>query len=139
MATLFTRIIEGDLPGTFVWRDEVCVGFMSINPMAHGHVLVVPRAEVSHWIDLPVEINAHLMHVGQLIGQAQQAVFESERIGLIIAGYEVPHVHLHVIPTTGIEQFSFSNAATTVDRTRLDDAATTLRDELVRRGWSEAD
>lgn len=139
MATLFTRIIEGNIPGTFVWRDEACVGFMSINPMALGHVLVVPRAEVSHWIDLPVATNAHLMHVGQIIGQAQQAVFESERIGLIIAGYEVPHVHLHVIPTTGIEQFSFANAATTVARSGLDEAATILRDELVRRGRPEAD
>ena len=51
MATIFTRIIDGEIPGTFVWRDEYCVAFMSINPMAHGHTLVVPIEEVDHWVD----------------------------------------------------------------------------------------
>ncbi|MGA8040507.1 MAG: HIT family protein, partial [Acidimicrobiia bacterium] len=56
MATLFTRIIEGDIPGTFVWRDHECVAFMSINPIRRGHVLVVPRIEVDHWLECPREL-----------------------------------------------------------------------------------
>ncbi len=55
VTTLFSRIIAGELPGTFVWRDDQCVAFLSINPVRPGHTLVVPRAEVDHWIDLPVE------------------------------------------------------------------------------------
>jgi histidine triad (HIT) family protein len=136
MATIFTRIINGEIPGTFVWRDDVCVAFMSINPLAFGHVLVVPRAEVDHWIDLPVEVNQHLTMVSQRIGEAQQAVFGCERVGVIIAGYEVPHVHVHVIPTTSMSQLSFANAAVSVDRADLDEASAAIIAEMSRRGYS---
>lgn len=137
MATIFTRIIDGEIPGTFVWRDDVCVVFLSINPMAHGHALVVPRAEVDHWIDLPEETVAHLMRVSHLVGKAQQAAFACERIGLIVAGYEVPHVHVHVIPTTDMRQLSFANAAASVSREELAAAATALRAALSAAGHAE--
>jgi histidine triad (HIT) family protein len=130
MATIFTKIIDGDIPGTFVWRDDVCVGFLSINPMADGHVLVVPRAEVAHWIDLPVETNEHLMRVAHTIGRAQQAAFDCERVGLIIAGYEVPHTHVHVIPTTHMGQLSFASAAATISGDALAEHAGCLRAAL---------
>jgi diadenosine tetraphosphate (Ap4A) HIT family hydrolase len=111
MATIFTRIINGEIPGLFVHRDERCVAFLDIRPLAPGHVLVVPIAEVDHWIDLAPELSAHLFAVAQRIGQAQQRAFGCERVGLIIAGYEVPHTHVHVIPTTHMGQLSFANAA----------------------------
>ena len=63
MATIFTMIINGDIPGTFVHRDERCVVFMSINPMAPGHALVVPIEEVEHWVDASPELTAHLFAV----------------------------------------------------------------------------
>src|SRR4051812_26667374 len=113
MPTIFTRIIEGELPGRFVWRDDVCVAFLSIAPLKHGHTLVVPRAEVDHWIDLDPDVNAHMMRVAQEIGRAQQAAFSPERIGLIIAGLEVPHTHLHVIPIDGMQDLDFANARDT--------------------------
>ena len=65
MPTIFTRIIDGELPGTFVWRDANAVGFMSINPLAAGHVLVVPTVEVDHWIDLDAELAAHVFEVAR--------------------------------------------------------------------------
>lgn len=98
MATVFTRIIHGDLPGTFVWRDVDSVVFLSINPVQPGHALVVPRAEVDHWIDLETPLACHLMAVAQTIARAQQRVYEPLKVGLLIAGLEVPHTHLHVIP-----------------------------------------
>ena len=101
MATIFTRIIDGEIPGTFVWRDDRCVAFMSINPMARGHALVVPIEEIDHWVDAPADLTAHLFEVTRLIGVAQRAAFDCERVGVIIAGYEVPHMHIHVIPTIG--------------------------------------
>jgi histidine triad (HIT) family protein len=113
MPTIFTRIIEGELPGTFVWRDDVCVAFMSIAPIRPGHTLVVPRAEVDHWIDLEPDVNAHLMRVAQEIGRAQQAAFSPLRVGLIIAGLEVPHTHVHVIPIDGMQDLDFANASDT--------------------------
>ena len=110
MSTIFTRIINGEIPGIFVHRDDLCVAFLDIRPLAHGHVLVVPIAEFDHWIDLPAELSAHLFAVAQRIGVAQQRAFGCERVGLIIAGYEVPHTHLHVIPTTHMGQLNFASA-----------------------------
>ncbi|MFO7589379.1 MAG: HIT family protein [Acidimicrobiia bacterium] len=98
MPTLFTRIIEGEIPGTFVWRDPECVAFLSIEPVQPGHTLVVPRVEVDHWIDLEPDLAGHLTVVAQTIARAQQRVYEPLKVGLLVAGLEVPHVHLHVIP-----------------------------------------
>jgi diadenosine tetraphosphate (Ap4A) HIT family hydrolase len=130
MSTVFTKIIQGEFPGTFVWRDESCVAFMSINPMAPGHVLVVPIDEVDHWIDAPPALAAHLFSVTHTIGLAQRAAFGCERVGVIVAGYEVPHTHVHVIPTTSMAELSFSNAAAGVDRDELDAWADAIRREL---------
>lgn len=122
MATVFTKIITGEFPGRFVWRDERCVGFLSINPLAHGHALVVPIAEVDHWIDLDADLATHLMRVSHIIGQAQQQAFSPARVGLMIAGFEVPHTHLHVVPMASMANLDFSNAATHPDPAALDDA-----------------
>ena len=127
MTTIFSRIIRGEIPGTFVHRDDRCVAFLSINPLAHGHTLVVPIEEVDHWVDLPADLAAHLVEVAHRVGRAQQAAFQCERVGMIIAGYEVPHTHIHVIPTDHMAQLDFANAATEVDRTEMDDAAHAIR------------
>jgi len=130
MPTIFTRIINGEIPGTFVHRDEQCVAFMSVNPLAYGHVLVVPIEEVDHWVDASAELCAHLFAVSHRIGVAQRAAFDCERVGLIIAGYEVPHAHIHVIPTNHMGQLSFANAALSIDRSELEAAADAIRAEL---------
>ncbi len=130
MPTVFTRIIDGEIPGTFVHRDDRCVVFMSINPLAHGHALVVPIAEVAHWVALDPDLAAHLFAVAHRDGRAPPAAFGCERVGLIIAGYEVPHTHLHVVPTNSMRQLDFANAARTVDRTELESAAAALRAAL---------
>lgn len=127
MTTIFSRIIRGEIPGTFVHRDDRCVAFLSINPLAHGHTLVVPIEEIDHWVDLPADLAAHLFEVAHRVGRAQQAAFQCERVGMIIAGYEVPHTHIHVIPTDHMAQLDFANAATEVDRTEMDDAAHAIR------------
>jgi diadenosine tetraphosphate (Ap4A) HIT family hydrolase len=137
VTTIFSRIIAGDIPGTFVWRDERCVAFMSINPMAHGHTLVVPVEEVDHWVDGDPELIAHLFEVTRLIGVAQRDAFGCERVGVIVAGYEVPHVHVHVIPTESMSQLSFANAAASVDRAALESAAEAIRAGLRRLGRDE--
>lgn len=130
MATIFTRIIDGELPGRFVWRDEQCVAFLTIAPLTPGHTLVVPRLEVNHWLDLDPGLVAHLMSVTQKIGKAQMAAFQPERVGLIIAGLEVPHVHLHAVPFQSEAQLNFANADGNVDAAVLDDAAQRLRRAL---------
>ena len=138
MPTVFTHIIEGRIPGTFVWKDDRCVAFMTINPIADGHVLVVPREEIDHWVDCSPDLSAHLFAVAHEIGRAQMDAFACERIGLIVAGYEVPHTHLHVIPTSSMADLSFANAASTVEREALEAAAARIRAALLAAGRVEA-
>jgi histidine triad (HIT) family protein len=108
--TIFTRIIDGELPGTFVWRDPESVAFLSINPVRPGHTLVVPRAEVDHWIDLEPALASHLIVVSQTIARASQVAFSPVRVGLLVAGLEVPHTHLHVIPIDSERDLHLDNA-----------------------------
>ena len=110
MATLFTRIIEGELPGTFVWEDERCVAFLSIEPLRPGHVLVVPREEIDHWLDCPGDLLDHLMGVAATLGKAIQAAWNPEKVGLMIAGLEVSHLHLHLVPIWDVRDLDFSRA-----------------------------
>jgi len=138
MPTVFTKIIAGEIPGTFVWRDEVCVVFLSINPITTGHALVVPRQEADHWIDLDADVVTHLTTVAHAIGRAQAAVFPCDKVAVIIAGYEVPHVHVHVFPTTSMGDVSFANAAASVSGDHLAAAAERIRAELRRVGHAAA-
>ena len=130
MTTIFTRIIRGEIPGTFVYKDEACVAFMSINPLADGHVLVVPKDEVDHWVDLSPYLSSHLFEVSHKISRALQNAFPCERVGLIIAGYEVNHCHIHLVPTTDMSQLNFANAATTVQRETLETNAEKIKTAL---------
>jgi histidine triad (HIT) family protein len=130
MGTIFSQIIAGGRPGTFVWRDDRCVAFMSINPIATGHVLVVPIEEIDHWLDAPADLTAHLFDVTRIIGLAQRDAFECRRVGVIIAGYEVPHLHVHVIPTNSMADVAFANATPWVDPAELEAAAEAIRVRL---------
>ncbi len=134
MPSVFSKIIAGELPGRFVWRDDRCVAFLSINPLRPGHALVVPRDEVDHWLDLSDELSGHLMGVAQVIGRAQMDAFRPNRIGLLIAGFEIPHTHLHVVPVDGEKQLSFANQDRDPDPAKLDASAEAIRAALRRHG-----
>jgi len=109
MPTIFTQIIDGKLPARFVWKDDICVAFLSNRPLRPGHALVVPRAEVDHWIDLDPDTLSHLVETAQVIGRAQMAGFKPERIGVMLAGLEVPHCHFHIVPIRGLHDLDFGN------------------------------
>ena len=132
MTTIFTRILRGELPGHFVWRDELCAVFLSINPLTPGHALVIPTAEVDHWLDLDLETNMHLTAVAHRVGQAIMEVHRPERVATMIAGFEVPHVHLHVFGANSMDDLDFANAATSVEHSELAANAERLR---VALGW----
>ena len=136
VATIFTRIINGELPGRFVWKDEHAVGFLSIAPIRPGHTLVVPRREIDQWTDAPVELITHLTTVAQTIGQAVKDAWDAPRAALIIAGFEVPHLHLHTYPTWGLEDFDFANADPKPDADAMDEAAERIRAALAKHGHS---
>ena len=134
MATVFSRIIDGDLPGTFVWRDDDSVAFLSINPVQPGHLLVVPRAEVDHWIDLETPLACHLMAVAQTLARAVQRVYEPLKVGLLIAGLEVPHTHLHVIPIMHGEADLHLDRASVASPDALEAGAVRIRAALREAG-----
>lgn len=136
--TLFTKIINGEIPGTFVYRDDLCVVFMTISPITTGHCLIVPIEEVDQWTDLPQALNEHLFSVAKIIGQASKHAFGCERIALVIAGYEIPHCHLHVIPSNSMADLEFANARTNVARNELEQAANRIIVELRRAGIAGA-
>ena len=120
MPTIFTRIINGEIPGRFVCQDDICVAFLDVRPLAPGHVLVVPRDEVDHWVDLSPDVASHLMVVAQRVGRAQRELLSPARIGMLIAGFEVPHVHVHVVPMDSMAALDFSNANPNPDQGDLD-------------------
>lgn len=134
MPSIFTRIIQGELPGRFVWKDEHAVAFLSINPLRPGHTLVVPRAEIDHWLDLSQTLAHHLTDVSQEIGRALQAEFKPDKVGLMIAGLEVRHVHLHVVPIHDLGDLNFARADKNPDPKALDEAAKRLRAALRKQG-----
>ena len=133
MSTVFEKIISGEWSGRFVWADDLCVAFATIEPTSPGHVLVVPRTSYEAWTDAPSDVAAHLMKVARAIGVAQKAAFGVPRAGLAIAGFEVPHTHLHVIPLRDETDILLSQAAPATDE-ELDNAITTLREALLAAG-----
>ena len=133
MSTVFEKIISGEWSGRFVWADDLCVAFATIEPTSPGHVLVVPRCPYEAWTDAPSDVAAHLMKVARAIGVAQKAAFGVPRAGLAIAGFEVPHTHLHGLPLRDETDILLSKAAPATDE-ELDNAITTLREALLAAG-----
>ncbi|HEY6378969.1 MAG TPA: HIT family protein [Candidatus Dormibacteraeota bacterium] len=137
MPGLFSRIIAGELPGHFVWRDECCVAFLSIAPLKDGHTLVVPRMEVDHWIDLDPGAFTHLGTVSQVIGRALHAAYAPAKVALILAGLEVPHVHIHLVPFDAMSELNFQRAQQNVPAERLAVEAERIRRTLAGQGQAE--
>ncbi|AVM01755.1 diadenosine tetraphosphate hydrolase [Gordonia iterans] len=137
MATIFTRIINGELPGRFVWKDGQSVGILTINPVTPGHVLVIPRKEIDHWEQIDTPTFTHLSDVSQKIGRAVKQAYDAPRMGLLIAGLEVPHLHIHVFPAWSEELFDLRAAETDPDPDVLDESARRIRASLRAMGYQE--
>ncbi|AKK11830.1 HIT family protein [Corynebacterium uterequi] len=132
MSTVFTKIINGELPGRFVYRDDTVAAFLSIEPVRYGHTLIVPVAEVDKWTEIPQPTFNAMNEVAQLVGRAIIDVFGSERAGYLIAGFEVPHTHIHVFPADDMSGYDLSSAmaADATDPAEMDSAAQRLREAL---------
>ena len=132
MSTVFSKVINGDLPGRFVYRSSDVVAFLSIEPLAYGHVLVVPVEEGDKWPDMAPELWARVNAVAYEIGNAVIEAFDAPRAGNVIAGFEVPHAHIHVFPARGMDDFNFANVipADQTDEAAMDEAAQKLRAAL---------
>jgi len=137
MASVFSLIMEGKIPGHFVWQDEQAVAILTIQPIRQGHVLVIPRQEIDQWSDLPLDLAAHLMQVSHKIANALKVAYPATRVGLMIAGLEVPHTHIHLVPMDSMNDLSFAYAKN-ADAEQLQQTATRIRQVLQDQGHSAA-
>lgn len=137
MASVFTKIINSELPGRFVWKDDSVVAFLTIAPVAQGHTLVIPRREVDKWTDMDPAEFGEVMRVSQIIGQAIVSAFDAPRAGQLIAGFEVPHTHIHVFPAHDMSGFNIENADPNPSPESLDEAAAKIRAALRDAGHGD--
>jgi histidine triad (HIT) family protein len=135
--TLFTRILKGELPGRFVWSDAQAAAFLTIAPIRPGHTLVVPRAEIDHWIDLPPALAHHVTDVAMAVSKGIQKAFPCAKVGLLVAGLEVPHAHLHLVPADRIADLDFARQDAQAKPADLDAAAVRLREALRALGYAQ--
>jgi histidine triad (HIT) family protein len=137
MPSIFTRIIAGELPARFVWTDDLCVAFLTIEPRGPGHTLVVPRQEVDRWLDVDAETMEHLMRVARQISLAQREEWASDRVGLMIEGYVVPHLHIHIWPSWSPFEFHPGGIDRKANPLHLDQNAVRLRARLKANGHGD--
>jgi len=104
MTTIFTKIINREIPGFFVYEDEVCVVLMDKFPAVEGQVIVVPKEAVDYVFDLPDETYLHIRMIAKLVAKALDSVFQTQRTCLVVEGFEVPHVHIKLYPMTTDEE-----------------------------------
>jgi len=138
MSTLFTRIIDGEIPGRFVWEDDEVVAFLTIAPLTQGHTLVVPREEVDSWTHASPELLAKVMDVAQSIGKVQEELFDAKRVGVLMEGFEVEHLHVHVWPAYSTADFEVHNVDHNPDPAIMDATAVKLRAALRSAGHGDA-
>lgn len=108
MATIFTKIINGEIPCYKVAEDENFLAFLDINPLHEGHTLVVPKKEIDYYFDLPDDLIAEMTIFAKKVAKAIKKNIECERIGVAVVGLEVPHAHLHLVPINKVYDIDFS-------------------------------
>lgn len=128
MASIFTKIIKGEIPCHKVYEDDKVLAFLDINPSSKGHTLVVTKQEIDHLDDLPEELYLHVMSVVQKLSKRIKKVYNPIRVGLMVFGTEVPHAHVHVIPLyTGDEMTLVRDDSVEPDHNKLAQIAKILR------------
>ena len=127
MASIFSRIIAGEIPCHRVAETDRAIAFLDIRPLTEGHTLVVPKAEVDSIFDLDSEDYQAVFDLVRTVAEAQKAVVPCARIGLTVLGFEVPHAHVHVVPLRSEADLNFANPKLQLDSLELESIAKRLR------------
>ncbi len=131
MASIFSRIINGEIPCYKIAENEKCFAFLDINPLVKGHTLVVPKIEVDYIFDIDDDTLSELMVFSKKVARAIEKVIRCHRIGVAVVGLEVPHAHIHLIPLiTGMNDMNFSNPKLKLTREEFEDIAAKIRAEV---------
>lgn len=130
MASVFTKMLAGETPARFVWRDERCAAIISPNPIKPGHCVLFPREEVGSWLELTPDLAGHLFAVAQKVGGAIQTSFQPVRVGLAIISIVTPHVHVHLVPINTPTDLDFSKQDIHPQPVGLEEAAEKIRNAL---------
>ena len=110
MSSIFTKIINNELPAYRILEDELTISILALDQVSPGHVIVIPKQEINHWFDVPSEVYTRVGLNAQKIAKAIQKFSGCPRVGTIVAGFEVPHYHLHLIPAWNISDIDFKRA-----------------------------
>ncbi|MBE6340603.1 MAG: HIT family protein [Marinilabiliaceae bacterium] len=116
MATIFSKIINGDIPSYKVAESDKFYAFLDINPLAEGHTLVVPKVETDYLFDLDPAMLGEMMQFAQKVAKAQKKAIDCVRVGVAVLGFDVPHAHIHLVPLQSEAQMNFKN-----ERVKLSD------------------
>ena len=127
MSTIFSRIIAGEIPCHFVAENEEFFAFLDINPLAMGHCLVVPKAEVDYIFDIDDDLLSRMLPFAKRVAKAQEAVIPCQRIGLTVIGLEVPHAHIHLVPLQTEKDIHFGRQKLTPSQEELAALAEKIR------------
>lgn len=128
MTSIFTKIVNGDIPCHKVAETEDCLAFLDINPLKKGHTLVIPKREIDYFYDLDDELLSKVMIFAKKVAKAIQTVFPCNRIGTAVAGLEVPHAHVHLIPMDAIGDIDFSQPKLKIDHPELAEMARRIQE-----------
>jgi len=130
MATIFTKIVNGEIPSYKIAEDDKYYAFLDINPLAKGHLLVIPKQETDYLFDLEDDLLAGMTVFAKKIAVAMKKVITCKRIGVVVLGLEVPHAHIHLIPLQREGDANFSNPKLKFSDDEFQAIADSIRKEL---------
>lgn len=111
MPSIFTRIIEREIPAHVLREDDQFLAFLDVRPIREGHTLVIPKAEIPDVFDLPESLISGLLPFARPVAKAIQEVTQAARVGVAVVGLEVPHAHVHLVPIDGLHDLDFRRAS----------------------------
>lgn len=128
MASIFTKIVRGEIPAFKVAESDTYLAFLDVNPLAKGHVLVIPKREVDYIFDLPDEELSGLIVFAKSVARKMEKVIRCKRIGIAVIGLEVPHTHVHLIPLQSVEDINFSRPKLSFSNEEMEGIAKSIRE-----------
>ncbi len=126
MATIFTRIVQGEIPCYKIAENDEFLAFLDINPLQEGHTLVIPKKEVNYIFDLDDDLHGRMWNYAKKIGKALEKVVPCQRIGITVIGLEVPHAHIHLIPLRSLYDMDFSKPKLKLSSERFNELAASI-------------